>query len=225
MSHGTSQHRARAIPPSEAWRIGFHIPLLWFGDNDADILMVKANVYTGCKLAVNTLRVATRVELKALHARLGNTMIYVTHDQVEAMTMADKIVVMNEGIIEQVGVPLELYNKPANKFVAGFIGSPKMNFLNFASLPANIKSLAPENSSTFGIRPEHLAIKEENAFPLQVKTVEQLGSDSFLYGSTLDNQEISIKLNNQTEIRADQNINVGFNLNDAHWFDSEGKIV
>ena len=171
------------------------------------------------------LRVATRVELKALHARLGNTMIYVTHDQVEAMTMADKIVVMNEGIIEQVGVPLELYNKPANKFVAGFIGSPKMNFLNFASLPANIKSLAPENSSTFGIRPEHLAIKEENAFPLQVKTVEQLGSDSFLYGSTLDNQAISIKLNNQTEIRADQNINVGFNLNDAHWFDSEGKIV
>ena len=171
------------------------------------------------------LRVATRVELKALHARLGNTMIYVTHDQVEAMTMADKIVVMNEGIIEQVGVPLELYNKPANKFVAGFIGSPKMNFLHFASLPANIKSLSPENSSTFGIRPEHLAIKEENAFPLQVKTVEQLGSDSFLYGSTLDNQAISIKLNNQTEIRADQNINVGFNLNDAHWFDSEGKIL
>jgi multiple sugar transport system ATP-binding protein len=69
------------------------------------------------------LRVATRVELKALHARLGNTMIYVTHDQVEAMTMADKIVVMNDGIIEQVGAPLELYNKPANKFVAGFIGS------------------------------------------------------------------------------------------------------
>jgi len=171
------------------------------------------------------LRVATRLEIKALHARLGNTMIYVTHDQVEAMTMADKIVVMNEGIIEQVGDPLELYNKPANQFVAGFIGSPKMNFLNFASLSASIKSLAPENSSTFGIRPEHLAIKEENAFPLQVKTVEQLGSDSFLYGSTLDNQAISIKLNNQTEIRADQNINVGFNLNDAHWFDSEGKIL
>ena len=171
------------------------------------------------------LRVATRVELKALHARLGNTMIYVTHDQVEAMTMADKIVVMNEGIIEQVGVPLELYNKPANQFVAGFIGSPKMNFLNFASLPEKIKSLAPKNSSTFGIRPEHLAIKEENAFPLQVKTVEQLGSDSFLYGSTLENQAISIKLNNQTEIRADQNINVGFNLSDAHWFNLDGKII
>ena len=76
------------------------------------------------------LRVATRVELKALHKRLGNTMVYVTHDQVEAMTMADRIVVLNEGIIEQVGAPLELYNKPANIFVAGFIGSPKMNFLD-----------------------------------------------------------------------------------------------
>ncbi len=75
------------------------------------------------------LRVATRVELKALHKRLGNTMVYVTHDQVEAMTMADKIVVLNEGIIEQVGAPLELYNKPANTFDAGFIGSPKMNFI------------------------------------------------------------------------------------------------
>ena len=78
------------------------------------------------------LRVATRVELKALHARLGNTMIYVTHDQVEAMTMADKIVVMHDGIIEQTGSPLDVYNKPANLFVAGFIGSPKMNFLDCA---------------------------------------------------------------------------------------------
>ena len=79
------------------------------------------------------LRVATRVELKALHERLGNTMIYVTHDQVEAMTMADKIVVINEGIVEQVGSPLDLYNKPANRFVAGFIGSPRMNFLDLLS--------------------------------------------------------------------------------------------
>ena len=98
------------------------------------------------------LRVATRVELKALHARLGNTMIYVTHDQVEAMTMADKIVVMNDGIIEQVGAPLELYNKPANKFVAGFIGSPKMNFINFENLPSSIKEIAPKNSKMLGIR-------------------------------------------------------------------------
>ena len=148
------------------------------------------------------LRVATRVELKALHKRLGNTMVYVTHDQVEAMTMADKIVVLNEGIIEQVGAPLELYNKPANIFVAGFIGSPKMNFLDFSSLPVNIKKIAPSSSSVFGIRPEHLSITEENSLPLEVKNVEQLGADSYLYGEAIEGQVISIKLNNQTDIRA-----------------------
>ena len=170
------------------------------------------------------LRVATRVELKALHARLGNTMIYVTHDQVEAMTMADKIVVMNDGIIEQVGAPLALYNKPANKFVAGFIGSPKMNFINFDSLPNNIKEIAPSKSSTLGIRPEHLSIIDQNSLSLNVETVEQLGSDSFLYGKTTGNQKISIKLNNQTEIRSNQDINVGFSLEDAHWFDDDKSI-
>ena len=171
------------------------------------------------------LRVATRVELKALHARLGNTMIYVTHDQVEAMTMADKIVVMNDGIIEQVGAPLELYNKPANKFVAGFIGSPKMNFINFDSLPNNIKEIAPSKSSTLGIRPEHLSIIDKNALSLNVETVEQLGSDSFLYGKTTGNQKISIKLNHQTEIKSNQDIKVGFSLEDAHWFDNDDKSI
>ena len=171
------------------------------------------------------LRVATRVELKALHARLGNTMIYVTHDQVEAMTMADKIVVMNDGIIEQVGAPLELYNKPANKFVAGFIGSPKMNFINFDSLPDNIKEIAPLKSYTLGIRPEHLSIIDKNALSLNVETVEQLGSDSFLYGKTTGNQKISIKLNHQTEIKSNQDIKVGFSLEDAHWFDNDDKSI
>ena len=171
------------------------------------------------------LRVATRVELKALHARLGNTMIYVTHDQVEAMTMADKIVVMNDGIIEQVGAPLDLYNKPANKFVAGFIGSPKMNFINFDSLPNNIKEIAPSKSSNLGIRPEHLSIIDKNSLSLNVETVEQLGSDSFLYGKTTGNQKISIKLNHQTEIHSNQDIKVGFSLEDAHWFDNNGKSI
>ena len=171
------------------------------------------------------LRVATRVELKALHKRLGNTMVYVTHDQVEAMTMADRIVVLNEGIIEQVGAPLELYNKPANIFVAGFIGSPKMNFLDFSSLPVNIKKIAPSSSSVFGIRPEHLSITEENSLPLEVKNVEQLGSDSYLYGEAIEGQVISIKLNNQTDIRAGQKVDVGFNLSDAHWFNSTGKSL
>ncbi len=171
------------------------------------------------------LRVATRVELKALHARLGNTMIYVTHDQVEAMTMADKIVVMNDGIIEQVGAPLELYNKPANKFVAGFIGSPKMNFISFDSLPSSLKEIAPKNSSNLGIRPEHLSITNENSLTISVETVEQLGSDSFLYGSTSGDQKLSIKLNHQTDITADQSIKIGFKLEDSHWFDNDGKSL
>ncbi|MDC0492216.1 MAG: sn-glycerol-3-phosphate ABC transporter ATP-binding protein UgpC [Candidatus Thioglobus sp.] len=168
------------------------------------------------------LRVATRVELKALHARLGNTMIYVTHDQVEAMTMADKIVVMHDGIIEQTGSPLDLYNKPANLFVAGFIGSPKMNFLDCSSLPEEIKKLSPKGATTFGIRPEHLRIQDENTLSLQVKTVEQLGSDSYLYGETIDKQEISIKLNSQTTIKDGESVKVGFSQSDTHWFNEKG---
>ena len=168
------------------------------------------------------LRVATRVELKALHARLGNTMIYVTHDQVEAMTMADKIVVMHDGIIEQTGTPLDLYNKPANLFVAGFIGSPKMNFLDSSSLPEVIKKHAPKGAVTFGIRPEHLRIQEKNALPLDVRSVEQLGSDSYLYGSTIDNQEISIKLNTQTSIKGGESVKVGFVEGETHWFNEKG---
>jgi len=168
------------------------------------------------------LRVATRVELKALHARLGNTMIYVTHDQVEAMTMADKIVVMHDGIIEQTGSPLDLYNKPANLFVAGFIGSPKMNFLDCSSLPEEIKKLSPKGATTFGIRPEHLRIQDENTLSLEVKTVEQLGSDSYLYGETIDKQEISIKLNSQTTIKGGESVKVGFSQSDTHWFNEKG---
>tara|TARA_B110000444_G_scaffold56386_1_gene52603 strand:- start:2294 stop:3310 length:1017 start_codon:yes stop_codon:yes gene_type:complete len=168
------------------------------------------------------LRVATRVELKALHARLGNTMIYVTHDQVEAMTMADKIVVMHDGIIEQTGSPLDLYNKPANLFVAGFIGSPKMNFLDCSSLPEEIKKLSPKGATTFGIRPEHLRIQDENTLSLQVKTVEQLGSDSYLYGETIDKQDISIKLNSQTTIKGGESVKVGFSQSDTHWFNEKG---
>ena len=168
------------------------------------------------------LRVATRVELKALHARLGNTMIYVTHDQVEAMTMADKIVVMHDGIIEQTGSPLDLYNKPANLFVAGFIGSPKMNFLDCSSLPEEIKKLSPRGATTFGIRPEHLRIQDENTLSLRVKTVEQLGSDSYLYGETIDKQEISIKLNSQTTIKGGESVKVGFSQSDTHWFNEKG---
>ncbi len=101
------------------------------------------------------LRVNTRLEIAQLHRRLKATMIYVTHDQVEAMTLADKIVVMNNGQIEQIGGPMELYNSPANEFVAGFIGSPKMNFIDGARLGETVK--------TVGVRPEHLTVDVKQA--------------------------------------------------------------
>ena len=107
-------------------------------------------------------------------------------------------------------------------FVAGFIGSPKMNFLDSSSLPEVIKKHAPKGAVTFGIRPEHLRIQEKNALPLDVRSVEQLGSDSYLYGETIDKQEISIKLNSQTTIKGGESVKVGFSQSDTHWFNEKG---
>ncbi|MEO7253167.1 MAG: sn-glycerol-3-phosphate ABC transporter ATP-binding protein UgpC [Casimicrobium sp.] len=146
------------------------------------------------------LRVSMRGEITDLHRRLGATMIYVTHDQVEAMTMADKIVVLRAGSVEQVGTPLELYNRPNNRFVAGFIGSPQMNFapvsaghgdtvvteygetfaLKTESKPASGTAL------TLGVRPEHLTLTKLDgslAMPMTITGVEQLGGHSLLYGT------------------------------------------
>ena len=118
------------------------------------------------------LRVGMRQEISELHQSLKTTMIYVTHDQVEAMTMADKIVVLNAGRIEQVGAPLELYNTPRNLFVAGFIGSPKMNFIEGAEA-------ARHKAHTIGVRPEHIAVGD-GPWEGVVGLSEHLGSDSFL---------------------------------------------
>ena len=121
------------------------------------------------------LRVQMRVEIAQLHNDLGNTMIYVTHDQVEAMTMADKIVVLNGGVIEQIGAPMELYNNPANTFVAGFIGSPKMNFVDGARL-------GDAKAKTIGVRPEHLTVDTAAGdWKGTVIHAEHLGPDTNLY--------------------------------------------
>ncbi|WP_027060800.1 ABC transporter ATP-binding protein [Mesorhizobium loti] len=120
------------------------------------------------------LRVNTRLEIAQLHRRLKATMIYVTHDQVEAMTLADKIVVLNAGRIEQIGGPMELYNSPANEFVAGFIGSPKMNFIDGARLG--------ETAKTIGVRPEHLTVDTKSgSWKGTVVHAEHLGADTNLY--------------------------------------------
>lgn len=139
------------------------------------------------------LRVEMRVEIARLHQEIGATMIYVTHDQVEAMTMADKIVVLRDGRIEQVGAPLELYRNPENKFVAGFIGSPSMNFLDCAvengklvhpafSAPVAPPTPLPQNLSkvTMGIRPEHMTV-DRDADTLSVELTEALGGVSYSY--------------------------------------------
>jgi len=146
------------------------------------------------------LRVQTRAELKDLHQRLRTTTIYVTHDQIEAMTMADKIVVMNGGRIEQVGSPLELYDRPANQFVAGFIGSPAMNFLpgtverggfraeggSLWPLPPGLASGRNDNMpAVYGVRPEHLQLADAGApgaVPLLVQVVEPTGSETQVHG-------------------------------------------
>ncbi|TPN43854.1 MULTISPECIES: ABC transporter ATP-binding protein [unclassified Mesorhizobium] len=146
------------------------------------------------------LRVQMRVEIKALHQRLKSTIVYVTHDQIEAMTMADRIVVMDRGRIQQVGAPLELYDRPANKFVAGFLGSPSMSFVSgalkttpertwFESIGGGRLALAgnplPAGSAVeAGIRPEHFIIGEAaDAMALKVDVVEPTGSETHVYGS------------------------------------------
>jgi multiple sugar transport system ATP-binding protein len=143
------------------------------------------------------LRVQTRAELKDLHQRLRTTTVYVTHDQIEAMTMADKIVVMNAGRVEQIGSPLELYDRPANHFVAGFIGSPAMNFLPGTVEPGGFRaeggSLWPlpdggtqvsGRAALYGVRPEHLQLSRQQGqgVPLTVQVVEPTGSETQVYG-------------------------------------------
>ena len=145
------------------------------------------------------LRVQTRIEIARLHERLGTTMIYVTHDQVEAMTLADKIVVLRDGRIEQVGSPITLYERPENKFVAQFIGSPKMNFFTTkdvnASAPAALKKKLDETTD-LGIRPEHLTLCAEKSAIIsgRLELVEQLGEYVLVHLETATGTELIAKM-------------------------------
>ncbi|CAN7512585.1 ABC transporter ATP-binding protein [Polaromonas sp. LjRoot131] len=163
------------------------------------------------------LRVSMRAEIRDLHARLGATMIYVTHDQVEAMTMADKIVVLRAGRIEQVGSPLELYNRPCNQFVAGFIGSPRMNFVPAAQMPG-----AKAGAQTVGIRPEHAQLSDDGPLQLAVTQVEQLGSTSILHGKVVPDAPFELILNGQTTIKRGDTVKVSAPAEQLHYFDANG---
>ena len=189
------------------------------------------------------LRVQMRVEIAKLHRDLGNTMIYVTHDQVEAMTMADKIVVLQAGIIEQVGAPLELYNNPKNQFVAGFIGSPKMNFLEAeiegadgtgtklmvgGSAALVDRKLDASGKVTFGVRPEHVGITEGSGVPLAevtVELVEQLGGQTMVYTTTADGQALTIAVDGQQKVALGSKLTAYVDPARYHVFAADGRAV
>ncbi|MGQ7938434.1 ABC transporter ATP-binding protein [Paraburkholderia sp. D1E] len=162
------------------------------------------------------LRVQMRAEIKALHLRLRATTVYVTHDQIEAMTMADRIVVLNGGVIEQIGTPLALYDDPDNLFVAGFIGSPAMNFfkgiyeqqgdgacvrIGEFALPAPSVNAAHGQEVTYGIRPEHLGLAGADGMPFALEVVEPTGAATELFG-TVAGQPCCVMLNGRTDVRA-----------------------
>ncbi|HEX2649042.1 MAG TPA: sn-glycerol-3-phosphate ABC transporter ATP-binding protein UgpC [Burkholderiales bacterium] len=175
------------------------------------------------------LRVAMRAEIKELHQRLKTTTVYVTHDQIEAMTMADKIVVMHDGRVEQIGAPLELYDRPANRFVAGFIGSPAMNFLparangggialgSGFSVPAK-RQLKENQEIILGIRPEHLEIAQDG-FEAEVIVVEPTGSETQLY-ARVGGQEIAAVFRERHEFAPGQRIRLRPRPDCIHLFDS-----
>ena len=191
------------------------------------------------------LRVKMRGELVALHRRLGSTMVYVTHDQVEAMTMADQIVVLRDGVVEQTGKPIELYARPRNQFVAGFLGAPQMNFLPATviggepgrlvlsvdegratlPLPARARELAVGSAATLGIRPEHLTFDPQGDLAATVEAVEVLGSESIVHARLGSGTPCTISLRGIVGANAGETIRLGFDDRFLHVFDAEGTTV
>lgn len=195
------------------------------------------------------LRVQMRAEIQKLHHRLGTTSIYVTHDQTEAMTMATRLVVMKDGVIQQVGKPKDVYDKPQNKFVASFIGSPAMNFLTGQiknghfiiddleiPIPDDIYEVLKRKSYedkkiTLGIRPEsvtylgtHTEKTNRNAIPAAVGVSELMGADTLLY-LDINQQSITCRINDSIEIGFGSQVHVQFDMSKAHFFDIESEEV
>ena len=181
------------------------------------------------------LRVQMRTEIKALHLKLGTTIVYVTHDQIEAMTMADRIVVMNAGQIEQAGPPLELYDRPRNKFVAGFLGSPAMSFIDGTldrsggttavrtrsgvRIPAPPTQAADGQPVSVGVRPEDYRIAREGAgIPFAVDVVEPTGAETHLHG-TIDSTEVRCVFHDRVAVQPGTVLSLAVDPARAHLFD------
>ncbi len=192
------------------------------------------------------LRVQMRIEIGKLHTDLKTTMIYVTHDQVEAMTMADKIVVLRGGIIEQVGSPLELYHRPNNMFVAGFIGSPKMNFIPATVISSRGKSVtlalpggskttidklaavpAVGSKLTLGIRPEHIELGGKGAGTVTgiVRAAEYLGSETMFYATLADGNDIAVKADGLATQKSGDTLAMALPAAACHLFDAQGMTI
>jgi len=191
------------------------------------------------------LRVQMRLELTRLHRQIGATMIYVTHDQVEAMTLADKIFVLRGGVVQQAGAPLELYDDPANQFVAGFIGSPAMNFLpatvkqrtdagivgviegtDGQILKANVagEGLSEGDRVTFGVRPEHLHVRDDG-LTVTVEMTENLGGVAYLHTRLPDGREVVVERRGERESRTRETVSVAAETRDGLVFTQEGQRV
>ncbi len=164
------------------------------------------------------LRTQMRVELAELHARLDATMIYVTHDQVEAMTMADQIVILKDGLVQQTGEPMNLYNAPNNPFVAGFIGSPKMNLIE-----GNIAK--SRNARVLGVRPEHIDVAPDGGeWKGRLRYVEHLGSDTVAYVDGENIGNITVRLNGEVPIAAGDVIHMTPRPGNIHLFSADGSV-
>lgn len=182
------------------------------------------------------LRVEMRVEISRLHRELGTTIIYVTHDQVEAMTLADTIVVLKDGFIEQIGAPMDLYHRPANRFVAGFIGSPRMNFLpataqgktavlaDGGTLPL-AHDVADGSELALGLRPEHLRPAEGGAIAVTITEIENLGPVSYAHCALGDGTLLTAQLPPDHGLKLGQQIKLGAELTHLHVFDAKGTRV
>ncbi len=185
------------------------------------------------------LRVHMRLEVARLHQKLGATIIYVTHDQVEAMTLADRIVVMRSGIVEQVGAPLELYDDPDNTFVAGFIGSPRMNFLKAVTsksklsfpdhgnvqipLPKLRSALAEGTQVTAGIRPDYFKRGGNAKLPVKVEIVEHMGGETFVHGRVSDSDVLTIASDDGRDLKSGDVLEARFDPARVLLFDQSGK--
>ena len=190
------------------------------------------------------LRISTRAEIAALHKRLATTMIYVTHDQIEAMTLADRIVVMRAGKIEQIGRPLELYNRPANLFVAGFIGAPRMNLIKAnvtkagptgvevtgpgglaAKVPVDGSALMVGGDVTLGVRPHDLVVADANGIAVEAKLIEALGPETVVHAEMPDGQKLVAVLSGQKAHGAAGSLRFDLQHEKLHLFDSAGLRV